>query len=81
MLEIDSREKLSKLKLTPGNEEGANKILDEYLHVDENIPEITYKVYEIGEIIAIKSGNVRKQANYRRKNKPSNGKRRGKVEG
>ena len=44
MLEMHPREMLPKLKLTPDIEESANRILDEYLHGDENIPEITDKV-------------------------------------
>ena len=76
MLEMHPREKLPKLKLTPDVEESTNRILDEYLHGDENIPEITDKVYVTGMAIAIKSGIVQKQANYRRKNKSSNGNRR-----
>ena len=70
MLEMRLREKLAKLRLIPDTEESANKILDEYLHEDENIPEITNKVYAIGKVIAINSGKVQKQANYRRKSKP-----------
>ena len=76
MLELHPREKLPKLKLTPDIAESANRILDEYLHGDENIPEITDKVYAIRKAIAIKSGIVQKQANYRRKYKLSNGIRR-----
>ena len=81
MLEMHPREKLLKVKLTPDTEESANKILDEYLHGDENIPEITDKVFAMGKTIAIKSGIVQKQANYTRKCKHSNGNRREKVEG
>ena len=73
MLEMHPREKLTKLKLTPDIEESANRILDEYLHGDESIPEITDKVYAMGKAIKIKSGIVQRQANYRRRNKPSNG--------
>ena len=58
MLEMHPREKLLKVKLTPDTEESANKILDEYLHCDENIPEITDKVFAMGKTIAIKSGIV-----------------------
>ena len=67
MLELHPREKLSKRKLTPDTEESAFRILDEYLHGDENIPEITDKVYAMGKTIAIKSRVVQKQANYRNK--------------
>ena len=45
MLVIHRTGKLPKLKLTPDIEESANRILDKYLHGDENIPEITDKVY------------------------------------
>ena len=48
MLQLHLREKLSKLKLTPDIEESTNRILDEYLHGDENIPEIIGKVYGKG---------------------------------
>ena len=58
MLEMHPREKLLKVKLTPDTEESANKILDEYLHGDENIPKITDKVFAMGKTIAIKSGTV-----------------------
>ena len=58
MLKMHPREKLPKLKLTPDFEENANRILDEYLHGDENIPEITNKVYAVGKTISIKSGIV-----------------------
>ena len=51
-------------------------ILDEYLHGDEKIPEITDRVYAMGKTIAMKSGIVQKQANYQGKYKPSNGTRR-----
>ena len=61
MLELEPREKLCKLKLTPEIEEGANRILDQDLHRDENIPEITDKVYAIGKAIAIKPGIVLKE--------------------
>ena len=67
---LHSGEKLSKLKLTPNIEESANSILDEYLYEDENTPEITGKVYAMGKAIAIKPGNVQKQANYHRKKPP-----------
>ena len=70
MLEMRLREKLAKLRLIPDTEESANKILDEYLHEDENILEITNKVYAMGKVIAINSVKVQKQANYRRKSKP-----------
>ena len=50
-------------------------MLDEYPHKNENIPEITDKIYAIGKTIAIKSGISQRQANYRRENKPSNGNR------
>ena len=36
-LEMHPRERLPKLKLTSNIEETANRILDEYLHGDENI--------------------------------------------
>ena len=55
MLKLHPRQKLPKLKLIPDIEESANSILDEYLHGDENIPEITDKVYVMGKAIAIKS--------------------------
>ena len=72
MLEIYPREKLPKLKLIPDIEESANRIVDTYLQGDENIPEIADKVYAVEMVIAIKSGIVQRQANYRRKNKSSN---------
>ena len=75
MSEMHPREKLPQLKLTPDIEENAIRVLDEYLHGDENVPEITDKVYAVGKASAIKSGIVQKQANYRRKNNPSNGNR------
>ena len=81
MLAMHTREKLPKLNLTPDIEESANRILGDYLHGDENIPEITDKVCAMGKGIAIKSGIVQGQGNYRRKNKPSNENRREKVEG
>ena len=61
MLELEPREKLCKLKLTPEIEEGANRILDQDLHRDENIPRITDKVYAIGKATAIKPGIVLKE--------------------
>ena len=73
MLGLHSREKSPKLKLTRDIEESAIRILDEYLHGHDNIPEITYKVYAMEKSIAIKSRILQKQVNYRRKNKPSNG--------
>ena len=66
ILEMHPREKLPKLKLTSDIEERANRILDEYLYGDENIPKITDKVYATGKTTAIKSGIVQRQANYRR---------------
>ena len=62
-LELHPRKKLPKLKLTHDIEQSANRKLDEYLHGDKNIPEITDKVYAMGKAIAIKSGIVQKQAN------------------
>ena len=56
MLEMNPREKLPKLKLTPDVAESANRLLDEYLHGDESIPEITEKVYAMRKTIARKSG-------------------------
>ena len=76
ILEMHPREKLPKLKLTPDIEESANRILDEYLHGDENIPEITDKIYTMGKEVTIKSGIVQIQDNYRKENKTSNGNRR-----
>ena len=70
MLAMHTREKLPKLKLTPDIEDSANRILGDYLHGDENIPEITDKVYAMGKGIAIKSGIVQRQGNYRRKKSP-----------
>ena len=55
------REKLSKLRLTPGIEESANRILNKYLHGNENIPEITDNVYVMEKVIGIKSGTVQKK--------------------
>ena len=65
---MHSRQKLPKLKLTPDIKESANRILDEYLHGDKNIPKITDKIYAVGKATTIKSGIVQKQANYCRKN-------------
>ena len=70
MLAMHTREKLPKLKLTPDIEDSANRILGDYLHGEENIPEITDKVYAMGKGIAIKSGIVQRQGNYRRKKSP-----------
>ena len=75
------REKLSKLKLTPDIEESANRILNKYLHGNENIPEITDNVYVMEKVIGIKSGTVQKKINFYRKKRHLNGNRRGKVEG
>ena len=72
MIEIYPGEKPPKLKLVPDIEESANRIVDTYLQGDENIPEIADKVYAVEMVIAIKSGIVQRQANYRRKNKSSN---------
>ena len=79
MLEMHPREKLPKFKLTPDIYESVNRILDEYLHEDENIPEITDKVNAMKQAIAIKPGIVQRQANYRRSNKLSNGSKTEKV--
>ena len=70
MLQIHTREKLAKPNVTPDIEESANRILDEYLHGNENIPEVTGKVYAMGKVIAIKSRIVQRQANYHRKISP-----------
>ena len=72
MLEMHPRERPPKAKLTLDIEESGNRILDEYLHGDENVPEITDTVSAMGKSITIKSGMVQKKANYQRKNKPSN---------
>ena len=79
MLEMHQKGKLPKLRLTADIEQSANRIIDQYLHRDEKIPEISDKVYAMGKAIAIKSGIMQRQANYLRKNKPSNGNRRDKV--
>ena len=76
MLKLRPREKLCKLKLTPEIEESANRILDQYLHGDENIPEITEKVYAMGKAVAIKTGIVLKEKKAKEKQKPPNGNRR-----
>ena len=68
MSEMHPREKLPKLKLTSDIEESANRILNEYLHGDENIPEIADKVYTVEKAIRIKSGTMQKETNSRRKN-------------
>ena len=73
MLEMHPREKLPKLKLTTDIEENANRILDEYLHGDESILEITDKVYALGKAIAIKSEIVQRQANYVEEINPQKG--------
>ena len=80
ILELHPWEKLPKLKLSLDIEGIANRILDKYLHGDENVHKITDKVYPLGKTIAKKSGIVQNQANYRRKTKPTNGNRREKVE-
>ena len=79
MLEMHQRRKLPRLRLTADIEQRANRIIDQYLNRDEKIPEISVKVYAMGKAIAIKSGIMQRQANYLRKNKPSNGNRRDKV--
>ena len=61
------RKKLLKHKLTFDTEESANRILDKYFHEDENIPEITDKVYAMGKAIAIKLGIVQKETNSPKK--------------
>ena len=76
MLKMHPREKLPKLKLTSDGEESANRILDDYLHGNENIPEIG-----MGKATAMKSKMMSKETNSHRKNKPSNRNRREKVEG
>ena len=75
------RERLPKIKLTSNIEKSANRILDEYLHGDENIPEITDKGHAMGKTITINSGTIQKETSSRRKNKSSNRNRREKVEG
>ena len=55
------RQKLPKLKLTSDIEESANRILNEYLHGDENIPEITDKVYAMEKATGIKSKTGQKE--------------------
>ena len=70
MLETHPREKLPKLKLIPDIEESVNRILDDYLHGDENILKITDKVYANRRAIAIKFGKVQKQTNCGRKINP-----------
>ena len=77
MLEMHPREKLPKSKLTSDIEESANRILKEYLHGDENIPEVTDKIYPMEKAIGIKLGTGQKETNCCRKNKPTNGNRRG----
>ena len=67
MLELESREKLCKLKLTPEIEESANRMLDQYLHGDENIPEITDKDCAMAKAIAIKTGIVLNEKKGQRK--------------
>ena len=63
MLEMHPREELPELKLNSDVEESAEKILDEYLHGDGNITEITDKVYAMGKAIAIKTVTVQKETN------------------
>ena len=67
VLEMHAREKLPKPKLASDIEESANRILNEHLHGDENIPEITDKVYAMGKAIGIKS--EQRETNSCRKNK------------
>ena len=75
------QEKILKLKLAFDTEESAYRILNEYLLGNENIPGITDKVYAMGKAIGLKSEILKRETNYRRKNKLSNGNRREKVEG
>ena len=56
MFEIELREKLSKLKMPTELQESADRILDEYLHGVDTIPEITDKVYAVGRAIEKKMG-------------------------
>ena len=58
---LHPREELPELKLTSDVEESAEEILDEYLHGDGNITEITDKVYAMGKAIAIKTVTVQKE--------------------
>ena len=75
------QEKILKLKLAFDTEESAYRILNEYLLGNENIPGIMDKVYAMGKAIGLKSEILKRETNYRRKNKLSNGNRREKVEG
>ena len=67
ILEMHPSEKLPKTKVTLDVEESANRVLNKYLHGDENITEIKNKLYSMGKTTAVKSVIVQKQANYRRK--------------
>ena len=67
IVEMDPSKQLPKLKITSDIGESANKILDEDLHGNEVIPEITDKVYAMGNATAIKSGIEQKRLNVTEK--------------
>ena len=55
------RENIPKPKLTSDFQESANMMLNEYLHGDENIPEMTDKVYAMVKTNVIKSETGQKE--------------------
>ena len=76
MFEIEPREKLNKLKMPTELQESADRILDQYLHGVDTIPEITDKVYAMGRAIERKMGIAQKEKKDKVKQKPTNGNRR-----
>ena len=60
VLEMHPREELAKIKLVLAIEDSTNRVLDEYLHGNENIIHISGKAYAMGKTTAIKSGIVQK---------------------
>ena len=76
MFEIEPREKLSKLKMPIELQESADRILDQYLHGVDTIPEITDKGYAMGRAIERKMGIAQKEKKDKVKRKPTNGNRR-----
>ena len=56
-------------------QESADRILDQYLHGVDTIPEITDKVYEVGRAIERKMGIAQKKKKDKVKRKPTNGNR------
>ena len=75
LTEMEPRNKLHKLKLSKEIEESANRILYSYLSEEDNIPEVTDKVYAMGKAIENKMG-VGFKRNETFKKRPTNGNRR-----